>query len=166
MMKEGTTRTFLGTTLLLFIFWLLITGTFHYQSVILGIIVCFLVSFFFKDIFIYAEERPKITLVNMFRFMKYLMSLIVAIIEANIQVALIVLNPKMPISPTVVEFKTNLKDDLSRVVFANSITLTPGTLTVDLEGDVYLVHGLTRKNAVDCVNWHMALKLLEIEEGK
>lgn len=165
-MKEGRTSTFLGTTLLLFIFWLLITGTFHYQSVITGIIVCFLVALFFKDIFIYPEERPKVTPLNIFRFVKYIISLIYAIIQANIQVAMIVLHPKMPISPTLIEFKTNLKDDLSKVIFANSITLTPGTLTVDLEGDVYLVHGLTRQGAVDVVNWHMALKLLEIEEGK
>ena len=164
-MNVGRLKTYIGSTLALFVFWLLITWTFHYQSVIGGLVVCILVVAFCRDIMIFGEERPRVTLLNFFRLIKYIASLIISMIEANIDVAKIVLSPKMPISPTFIEFKTNLKYDLTKVVFANSITLTPGTLTVELEDDVYLVHGLTRKHAEGVIDWHMALKLMEMEEG-
>ncbi|UNC90907.1 Na+/H+ antiporter subunit E [Candidatus Contubernalis alkaliaceticus] len=165
-MKAGNLSTYVGTTFILFLFWLLITWSLHYQQLIAGLLCSVLVVIFCKDILIYQEERFIIKPVTFIKLFKYLIGLLVEIFKANIQVAMIVLNPKMPISPTLIEFKTNLKDDLSRVILANSITLTPGTLTVDLEGDVYLVHGLTRANAIDVVDWHMAIKLLDIEEGK
>lgn len=165
-MKAGNLSTYVGTTSILFLFWLLITWSLHYQQVIVGLLCSVLVVLFCKDLLIYPEERFLLKPVTLLKLVRYFTDLFVEIIKANVQVAMIVLNPKMPISPTLIEFKTNLKDDLSRVILANSITLTPGTLTVDLEGDVYLVHGLTRKNAIDVVDWHMAIKLLDIEEGK
>ena len=165
-MKAGNLSTYVGTTFILFIFWLLITWSLHYQQLIAGLLCSVLVVIFCKDILIYPNERFKIKPITLVKFVVYFANLFVEIIQANIQVAKIVLSRKMPISPTLIEFKTNLKDDLSKVILANSITLTPGTLTIDLEGDVYLVHGLTRNNAIDVVDWHMAIKLLDIEEGK
>lgn len=164
-MKAGNISTYVGTTFVLFLFWLLITWSLHYQQLIAGLLCSVLVVIFCKDILIYPEERFKIRPMTIVKILKYVFDLFVEILKANVQVAMIVLNPKMPISPTLIEFKTNLKDDLSKVILANSITLTPGTLTIDLEGDVYLVHGLTRANAIDVVDWHMAIKLLDIEEG-
>lgn len=163
-MNVGRLKTYIGSTLGLFLFWLLITWDLHPQELVAGIIVCVLVVAFCKDILIFEEERPKVTIKNFFRAIKYIVNLIVAMVIANIEVAKIVLSPRMPISPTLIEFKTNLKDDLSKVVFGNSITLTPGTLTIELEEDVYLVHGLTRKHAEGVIDWHMALKLMEMEE--
>lgn len=163
-MKAGGLKTYLGFITLLLVFWLLITWDFHVQELVAGILVCVLVGTFCRDMLITEEERPKITIRNIFRFVRYMVFLIFSIIEANIDVAKIVLSPKMPITPTLVEFKVNLKKDLSKVIFANSITLTPGTLTIDLEDDVYLVHGLTRKHATNVIGWHMALKLMEMEE--
>ncbi len=165
-MEAGRLKTFMGTFLLLFLFWLALTWSLHYQSIIAGLLICFVVALFCRDILIYSEERIKISPEVIFKFLIYLVNLFIDIIKANIQVALIVLNPKMPISPTLIEFKTQLKTDLDKVILANSITLTPGTLTVDLEDDVFLVHALTRQNALEVVNWHMAVKLLDIEEGR
>jgi len=61
---------------------------------------------------------------------------------ASLQVAAVVLNPKMPVNPSFVRFRTKLPTIASRVILANSITLTPGTITVELEGDAFLVHSL------------------------
>ncbi len=55
---------------------------------------------------------------------------------------MVVLNPKLPISPKLVKFKTNLKRPIAKLALANSITLTPGTVTVDVEGDEFEVHAL------------------------
>jgi len=62
------------------------------------------------------------------------------IIKANIDVALRVLNPALPIKPGIVEIKTSLKSDAAKVALANSITLTPGTLTLDIIGDKLFIH--------------------------
>lgn len=164
-MGVGRLKTYIGTTVLLLTFWILITWNLHPDSLAFGIAVCVFVVWFCRDMLIFEEERPKIIPRNLFRLLVYSVNLLVEIIQANIQVAKIVLNPKMPISPTLVEFKTNVKSDFTKVVLANSITLTPGTLTIDLEGDVFLIHCLTRDNALTVVDWHMATRLLEMEEG-
>ncbi len=64
-------------------------------------------------------------------------------IKANLHVALIVLNPKMPINPGIVKIKTNLKSPVARVWLANSITLTPGTLSLDIDGQYLYIHWIT-----------------------
>ncbi len=64
-------------------------------------------------------------------------------IKANLHVAALVLNPKMPIKPGIVKIKTNLKSPVAKVWLANSITLTPGTLSLDVEGDYLYIHWIT-----------------------
>ncbi len=64
-------------------------------------------------------------------------------IKANLHVALIVLNPKMPINPGIVKIKTNLKSPVARVWLANSITLTPGTLSLDIDEQYLYIHWIT-----------------------
>jgi multicomponent Na+:H+ antiporter subunit E len=68
------------------------------------------------------------------------------IIRANVEVALVVLNPCLPISPRIFIFKTRLEGDFCKAVLANCITLTPGTLTVDIQDNILYVHGLTEHN--------------------
>jgi len=69
----------------------------------------------------------------------------------------------MPISPGFILLKTKLKRDLTRVFYANSITLTPGTITIDLNGNRLLVHALTRDAAKGVYNWYLQDKMREIE---
>jgi multicomponent Na+:H+ antiporter subunit E len=68
------------------------------------------------------------------------------IIRANVEVALVVLNPRLPINPRIISYKTRLEGDFKKVVLANCITLTPGTITVDIRDDILYVHGLTAHN--------------------
>lgn len=70
------------------------------------------------------------------------------IVKANIVVSRQILNPRLPISPTVVRVKATQKSALGRVVYANSITLTPGTVSIDIDGPTISVHALTRDVAV------------------
>ena len=87
----------------------------------------------------------------------------VEVFKANWGVAAIVLNPKLDISPGFVKFRTDVKKPMNRVIFANSITQTPGTLTIEVEDDVYIVHAITRANAEDVATWSMMDRLIEIE---
>lgn len=78
------------------------------------------------------------------RFLAYLPWLLGQIIIANLQIAAVILHPRLPIAPTMVRFRTRLRGDLARAAFGNSITLTPGTITLDVDGDEFVVHALTR----------------------
>jgi multicomponent Na+:H+ antiporter subunit E len=84
------------------------------------------------------------------RLVRYVVWLVWNVLKANIEVAKIILSPRLPINPRLVEFRTTLETELARVVVANSITLTPGTVTIDLLGERYLVHAL-HPNSVSAV---------------
>lgn len=77
------------------------------------------------------------------RLVGYWIWLIKEILKANLRVARIVLDPKLPISPIMVPFRARMKSDLARMIYANSITLTPGTITTGTEGDILRIHALT-----------------------
>jgi len=81
------------------------------------------------------------------RFFAYLPWLLGQIVVASMQVAYVIVHPRLPISPVVIRFDTRLRGDLARATFGNSITLTPGTITLDVEGDEFTVHALTRDAA-------------------
>jgi len=81
------------------------------------------------------------------RFIAYIPWLIQQIVLSNIHVASLVLRRRMPIDPQIVKFKTKLETDISFVTLANSITLTPGTITMDIKDGVFYVHALSRKVA-------------------
>jgi len=75
----------------------------------------------------------------------YLIVLFWEIIKANFDVAYRILHPKMPIKPGIVVIKTTLKSDIAKMILANSITLTPGTFTLDVIGDNLLIHWINVK---------------------
>ena len=81
---------------------------------------------------------------------------------ANIDIAKIVLKKDMPIDPALVRFESALTTDLARVMLGNSITLTPGTLTVEIEGSEFLVHGISEGGATGPVIDEMQRKLAEM----
>jgi len=131
-----------------FVIWLILTWTLYLPSVLIGIAVSLFISFWFADLFIQHPE-------NFFQIKRFLYLLlyipifIFYCILANLDVAYRVLHPRLPIRPGIVKVKTNLSTLTGRVALANSITLTPGTLTVELTDDGYLyVHWINVK-AVD-----------------
>ncbi|MDZ4064661.1 MAG: Na+/H+ antiporter subunit E, partial [Coriobacteriia bacterium] len=98
------------------------------------------------------------------RFLIYVAYLIKEIIWANIYVAEKVLDPRLPIDPIIIEHLSALKRPVSETALANSITLTPGTLTVDVDGSVFFVHCLGREFADDIASRkldHMIAKVFE-----
>ncbi len=156
---------FFGSWLVLMVFWILITWTLNYQSLLAGFIGSYALTRFNHSLLITPEQRFYITRKTAFMFLRYLGLMLVAIFKANIDVAKIVLQRQMPISPGIVKFKSDIRKDLDRVILANSITLTPGTLTIDMVDDVYVVHCLTRENAEEVCSWNMGQELLQIERA-
>ncbi len=131
---------------LAFIIWLLLTWSLQAQIIIAGLAASVMVSLLFHEI-LPKEPNVFISPVRIFWFLVYIPVFFYYVIVANIDVAYRVLHPKMPINPGIVKIKTNLKTDSGITALANSITLTPGTLTIDLTDDGFLyIHWINVKS--------------------
>jgi multicomponent Na+:H+ antiporter subunit E len=139
-------QNFVGTSVILFAFWLLLSGKFDAFHLVLGVICSVLVAYLFHDL-LFANVRVGDMRTVVARFLAYIPWLFAQIVLSNIHVASLVIRRKMPIDPQVVTFKTKLETDVSQVTLANSITLTPGTVTMDIKDGVYYVHALSQKVA-------------------
>lgn len=145
--KRADTISRFVTFVILFAFWLLFSGKYDVFHITLGIFSCALVAYASHDLLfedILSKNKGKKT----WRFALYIPWLIYQVVLANIHVAYLVFNPKA-IDPEIVRYKSRLNNDFSKVTFANSITLTPGTITMDIVGDEFLVHALSKKVADD-----------------
>ncbi len=151
----------LGASLLAF--WLLMSGIYTPLIISLGIASILLVLYIAHRMDLYDHETFPYHLKG--RVFGYWGWLAKEIFKANIDVAKIVMSPKMPISPRMVRVKATQKTDLGLVIFANSITLTPGTVTVDIEGDEMIVHALSQELADGVLNGDMDARVTALEES-
>ena len=150
--------------IILFLHWVLWSGKFDAFHLSLGVISCALVTFMSYDLYFKRKKFSSKIIVEAIRFIKYIPWLFYQIVLSNIHVASLVLSPKMPIDPKVIRYKTKLKTDIALVTFANSITLTPGTITADISEGEYYVHALSKKVADDLMTGKMEDKVAYIFE--
>ena len=121
------------------IFWLLLTFKLTVPNIIVGAVASFICSLIFTRFFIinvYKLLQPH----RYFWFIIYLVVFLWECLKANLDVAYRVLHPAMPIRPGIVKVKTTLKSDLAKTLLANSITMTPGTISVDIIDDYLYIH--------------------------
>ena len=133
----------------LFAFWLILSGKFEAKYLIFGVASAALVTFVTQDLLEPEEKRRKRAPSSMasplktaWRLFSYFVWLVYEIVQANFQVAYVVLHPRLPIEPGLLRFRTRLQSRVGHILLANSITLTPVTITVDLTEGTYLVHAL------------------------
>ena len=125
--------------LILLATWLMVTSSLHWQEVAVGAVLSFVLALFLART--YAElGLPPLSPRRVWFFAVYVGVLAVEIVKANIDVACRVLHPALPIKPGIVTIKTELKHDIAKMMLANSITLTPGTFTLDIQDDALLIH--------------------------
>ena len=138
---------YIYTFLIMFGFWIMLSGKFDLFHLTLGVISSALVSFLSADLLMFKEGKNR--LVTGVRFLMYLPWLLYQIVLSTMHVTFLALHPRMKdqIDPTIVTFKTKLKTNIAKVALANSITLTPGTITVRIEDQVFYVHAISRKAA-------------------
>ncbi len=133
--KSGATRfrsNFFLAFGVLFVLWIVFSGRFDLFHLILGVISCTIVALFCQD-FLFTTVSPGGTIFLLWlRLAGYIPWLLYQIFRANLHVLYIVLHPRMMdlIDPHIIEFDSRLTSDYARTTFANSITLTPGTITV------------------------------------
>jgi multicomponent Na+:H+ antiporter subunit E len=126
--------------------WPFVDGQLDLQVVVAGLIASFLVAMLFHDI-LPKEHHVFVSPIRIFWLLVYVPVFLYYVVCANLDVVYRALHPAMPIKPGIVKIKTNLKTDSAITALANSITLTPGTLTVDLTDDGYLyVHWINVKS--------------------
>lgn len=124
----------------LFAVWVLLSGHFEPLLLGLGLLSCVLVVSIAIRMDVVDHEGVPVQLGR--RLLFYIPWLVKEIVKANLAVMRVVLSPALPISPAIVRFRGLQKTDLGRVIFANSITLTPGTITVGVRGEELTVHAL------------------------
>lgn len=155
---------FLVTFFILFGFWIILSGHFDLFHLSLGIISCALVSLLSGDLLFSEKTIRKTHLLQILRFLRYLPWLLYQVVLANLHVAFLVLHPKMMnrIDPHIIRFQTKLKSDLPLTTFANSITLTPGTITLLIHDGHFYVHAIDQKVAEDLLTGDMEQRVERI----
>lgn len=129
----------------LLIIWLLLNSSFNPVVVVSGIVVSAVIALFFCkscDVFTAVRLTPKAFLYSLMFIVVFFKELF----KSNLDVARRVLTPSLPIKPGIVEVKTKLKSKIGRIFLANSITLTPGTFTIEIHEDSLFIHWIDVKS--------------------
>ena len=129
---------------MLLLFWLLLNATLSLESLAIGVVVAGALAFFLSGNLSYLSgyRFSPAALAATFGFLGYFLW---ELAKANIAMAMIVLQPRLPIDPAIVRIRTGLKNPTARLLLANAITLTPGTLSVEIKGDWLYIHWVVAK---------------------
>ena len=126
----------------LLVFWLLLNGSLASDVLLVGLVAALAITFMFRN---------GLSVVSEFRFPPqallaapaYVLFFLKELVKSNLRLASIVLSPALPLHPGIVKVRTRLKSPMGRLLLANSITLTPGTLTVEMDGEWLYIHWVT-----------------------
>ena len=150
-------------TLILFGTWLILSGYYTMLLIALGILsVAISITIALRMDLIDRESHP----IHLFlRIPGYWLWLLVQIIKSNIDVSKTILGLGNSPSQSVLKVQAPQSEEISQVIYANSITLTPGTVTIELDNGEITVHALTRASAADLQNGEMGRKIKKLEAG-
>lgn len=155
---------FVSVVFSLFTFWLLLSGHYTPFLVAAGLLSALLVAWFARRMALLDREGHPVHLAPRALF-AYWPWLAVQILRSAWAVARIILDPRLPISPTLVRVRASQATDVGRVTFANSITLTPGTVALEVESGTVLVHALTREGAAELAAGEMDRRVSVFERA-
>lgn len=123
-------------SVLLFVIWMILSANLQIANVAIGVVVSFSLSLLYTKLFAKSEFE----MINPYWLFVYILVLAKNLIISNLQIAKRVLSKDMHLAPKIVIVKTELKSDWKKLLLANSITLTPGTLTLDVVDDTLEIH--------------------------
>lgn len=131
--------------LTLMTFWVLLNSSVDPEVLVIGAGVSLLISLIFCakcDVFSEINFTPKAIVATVM----FIITFIGALVRANLSITKRVLSPSLPLNPGIVQVKTKLKSKVGRMVLANAITLTPGTFTLELDGEDFYIHWVDVKS--------------------
>ncbi|UPM43882.1 monovalent cation/H+ antiporter subunit E [Halocatena salina] len=150
--RRGTVTQFLTLFGVSYVFYLLLGGSFETYNLVTGVISAGVVSVALWRVSLTSPVRPVRAAKQLGRLALYLPYLVGEIAKGSVHVAYVVLHPDLPIDPEVTEFDAAVWSTLSITTYANSITLTPGTLTVNVSQRRFTVHSLTSTTREDLLD--------------
>lgn len=150
--------------LLLLAVWLILNGKVTVEICALGVLICAALFYFMCRYMEYSLRKEMLLFRLTPLFIRYFWVLVKEIVKANVCVLKIILSPQLEPEPAFVYFDTDFKTGMAKVVLANSITLTPGTITVSVEDDRFCVHCLDRELAEGMADSVFVELLREMEE--
>lgn len=127
--------------------WLLLNGSLKAEVIVSGMLLALVVTILTRRIDMF--DAVIVSFGALLSLLSYLLYFFTALLRANLDMARRVLSPSLPINPEIIEIHTSLKSDLGRLLLANSITLTPGTLTVDVIDDRFIIHWIDCRPGTD-----------------
>ena len=152
-----------GLWAILFGLWLLLSGHYTPLFYFFGVLTCTVAVYVAHRMDILDEESVPFHVAV--RAVTYLPWLTWEIFKSNVDVARTILSPSLPIRPSMVHFKGTQQSDLGRFIYANSITLTPGTVTTGIVGDDFEVHALTSHSVDGSEQNTMNVRVTALEGG-
>ncbi|MCC5940967.1 MAG: Na+/H+ antiporter subunit E [Balneolaceae bacterium] len=151
-------------------FWVIMSGFFDFIHLGLGVLTVagvMYVNYQLKTHRFFDDDMDDLSEVRFGRAVYYVFWMIIQIVIAGFHVVGIIIRRKMPIHTTMITFRTNLPSAHARMILGNSISLTPGTLTIEIEGDMFIVHAIDDKSFEGISSDKMpreVLKLFQKEE--
>lgn len=133
--------------IIFFLIWVIFNGQLTLEIAVFGLLISGAMYAFICRFMDYKPARDAVIARKLLCFLRYIIVLLREIIKANYIVIKKVTSSRYVIEPAVVRFRVDLQSAFARILLANSITLTPGTITVSLEGDEYVVHCLDKELA-------------------
>jgi multicomponent Na+:H+ antiporter subunit E len=138
-------KNFLYLFIFLLAIWIILTNSTETAEILTGFFISLTLALLLSKNY-QTLGFPPISIKRIVYLVIFILVLLKEIVKANFDVAYRVLHPKMPIKPGIVIIKTELKQDIAKTLLANSITLTPGTFTLDIKGDELLIHWINVKS--------------------
>ena len=152
--------------LLFLLAWIIFNGNLTLEILVFGVVIAAVMLAFMCNFMDYSLKKEWNVYKKSIWSFVYVALLIKEIVKANLAIIPRILTIEEEMDPVIVKFRTSLKSDFTRMLLANSITLTPGTITVSMEGDEYTIHCLDTSLAEGLENsdFEKALKRLDEEE--
>ena len=147
-----------------FVLWIIFNGRFTLEIGLFGLAIAGALLAFSCKFVDYSLAKELRVYKNIFLFLKYCCLLVTEIVKANLNAIRMILTQKEEVEPALVSFHTQLKSQAGKAMLANAITLTPGTITVTLEGSEYTVHCLDESMAEGIEESAFVAYILKFEE--
>lgn len=143
-------------------FWLIMSGFFdilHISYGIVSVAVVLAVNFKLKTHRFFEDEMDDLLYLRFGKIIIYIPWILLQILKSGFHVAFIILKPSTPVQPALLKFRVDLPSAHAKMILGNSITLTPGTLTIDIKGNEFTVHALSKASYAGIINDEMPRKV-------
>ena len=152
-MKPSYHSTLTLKTCAFFLIWLLLSASFHIFHIVMGVVVAFGVAW------LNTQRTSTRSSIRFWRMLWYFPWLLGRVLLSGLHLSVLILHPALPIDPKMIRHRTKFQDDGSIVLLGNSITLTPGTITVEVDSQDLVVHAMDDSSADDVINRSMEQRI-------